>query len=157
MPKPTSIQVETPDTMECRACGAPMRLFGIEAHPDIGGTHLRSYVCPRCDRVRTQVAPAPARRTAKSVPARSVNGPAHSHAFDAETTRVLCAAFDAAWEAVLASGIPLDDARQASAVRELLAKHIIEMVGRGERNQQQLVENASRLLLRSSSAATEAG
>jgi len=152
MRKPARIRVEKPDTMECRACGATMRLFGIEAHPAIAGIRLRTYVCPRCDHVQTQAAPMPAGRTA-----RSVNGPAHHNAFDTETTRLLCAAFDAAWETVLASGTPLEDARQTAAVRELLAKHIIEMVGHGERDPRQLVENALRLLPRSPSAEIEAG
>ena len=152
MRKPARIRVEKPDTMECRACGATMRLFGIEAHPAIGGIRLRTYVCPRCDHVQTQAAPMPAGRTA-----RSVNGPAHHNAFDTETTRLLCAAFDAAWETVLASGTPLEDARQTAAVRELLAKHIIEMVGHGERDPRQLVENALRLLPRFPSAEIEAG
>ena len=71
--------------------------------------------------------------------------------------RLLCAAFDAAWETVLASGTPLEDARQTAAVRELLAKHILEMAGSGERDPQQLVENALRLLPRSPSAEIEAG
>ena len=150
MRKPAPIRGDKPDTMECRACGATMRLFGIEAHPAIGGIRLRTYVCPRCDHVQTQGAPA-GRTT------RSVNGPAHDNAFDTETTRLLCAAFDAAWETVLASGTPLDDARQTAAARELLAKHIIEMVGRGERDPQQLVENALRLLLRPPSTEIEAG
>jgi hypothetical protein len=150
MRKPAPIRVETPDTMECRACGATMRLFGIEAHPAIGGIRLRTYVCARCDHVQTRAAPAGT--------ARSVNGPAHdNNAFDTETTHLLCAAFDAAWETVLASGTPLDDARQTAAARELLAKHIIEMVRRGERDPQQLVENALRLLPRSPSAEIEAG
>jgi hypothetical protein len=139
-----------PVEKECRACGATMRLFGIEAHPAIGGIRLLTYVCPRCDHVQTQAAPAG--RTA-----RSVNGPAHDNAFDTETTRLLCAAFDAAWETVLASGTPLEDARQTAAVRELLAKHILEMAGSGERDPQQLVENALRLLPRSPSAEIEAG
>jgi hypothetical protein len=151
MRKPAPIPVEKPDTMECRACGATMRLFGIEAHPAIDGIRLRTYVCPRCDHVQTRAAPAG--RTA-----RSVNGPAHdNNAFDTETTRLLCAAFDATWETMLASGTPLDDARQTAAARELLAKHIIEMVRGGERDPQQLVENALRLLPRSPSAGIEAG
>jgi RNA polymerase-binding transcription factor DksA len=41
----------------CRDCGAPMRLFGIEAHPTVDRTDLRTYVCSRCDEVQTENVP----------------------------------------------------------------------------------------------------
>jgi hypothetical protein len=67
--------------------------------------------------------------------------PANS-AFDAETTKVLASAFDAAWEKIKASDGSLTDKQQAAATRELLAKSIIKMVEQGERNPIRLVENA---------------
>src|SRR5262245_38053852 len=41
----------------CPDCGAPMRLFGIEAHPTLGRTDLRTYVCSYCDEVQTENVP----------------------------------------------------------------------------------------------------
>jgi hypothetical protein len=41
----------------CPDCGAPMRLFGIEAHPTLARTDLRTYVCSCCDEVQTQNVP----------------------------------------------------------------------------------------------------
>ena len=43
----------------CRDCGAPMRLFGIEAHPTVDRTDLRTYVCSYCDEVQTEDVPLP--------------------------------------------------------------------------------------------------
>ena len=139
---------DTPDEMVCGACGGTMRLFGIEAHPAIGGTNLQTYVCPRCDQVQTNAVPALGQRKKRPMGRRNgrlVNGADQDDAFDTETTRLLGAAFDAAWEAVLASGSAPLDARRANAVREALAKRIIERVRHGERNQQRLVEDALRL------------
>jgi hypothetical protein len=134
------IRAESPSELECRACGTPMRLFGIESHPGISGVNLESYVCPRCDGVQTVAVPA-IRRKGKS---KASNGPArHAAAFDAETTRLLGAVFDAAWENVLASWAPIS-ARDAAAIRESLAKQIIEMVSSGERDFHRLVREAVR-------------
>src|SRR5262245_48569328 len=41
----------------CRDCGVPMRLFGIEAHPTVERTDLRTYVCSTCDGVQTENVP----------------------------------------------------------------------------------------------------
>jgi hypothetical protein len=41
----------------CRDCGAAMRLFGIESHPTIDRTDLRTYVCNCCDEVQTENVP----------------------------------------------------------------------------------------------------
>ena len=41
----------------CPECGAPMRLFGIEAHPTVERTDLRTYVCSHCDEVQTEDVP----------------------------------------------------------------------------------------------------
>jgi hypothetical protein len=41
----------------CPDCGAAMRLFGIEAHPTLARTDLRTYVCSCCDEVQTQSVP----------------------------------------------------------------------------------------------------
>ena len=60
-------------------------------------------------------------------------------AFDPETTHVLTTAFDKAWEKFKSSGSLL--AGDAPATRALLAKQIIEIAQKGERNIDRLVEN----------------
>jgi len=70
-------------------------------------------------------------------------------AFDSETTQLLGAAFEASWEEVKAAGSALADEPEAALTRELLAKRIIEMAERGERNPDRLVENALDHLARS--------
>jgi hypothetical protein len=39
---------------KCRTCGGAMRLLGIEAHPTIERTDLRTYACSQCDRLQTE-------------------------------------------------------------------------------------------------------
>ena len=63
-------------------------------------------------------------------------------AFDSETTELLGAAFEAAWEKVNAAGSALAKGSEAALTRELLAKRIIELAKRGERNFDRLVESA---------------
>ncbi len=69
-----------------------------------------------------------------------------NNVFDAETTKILASAFDAAWEEVkTADGSPAG-ARDAAATREVLAKHIMALAHRGERNPNRLIKNALRRL-----------
>jgi hypothetical protein len=70
-------------------------------------------------------------------------------AFDTEATRLLGSAFEAAWQVLKTSGNAPADEAQAASTRELLAKRIIEMGRRGERNQDRLVEEALRHLAKS--------
>jgi uncharacterized protein with NRDE domain len=70
-------------------------------------------------------------------------------AFDSETTQLLGAAFEAAWEKVKTSGSTLAEESEAASTRELLAKRIIEMAKRGERNPNRLVESALDHLVKS--------
>ena len=72
-------------------------------------------------------------------------------AFDTEATRLLSAAFEAAWQVVKSSGAVADEAHAAS-IRECLAKRVIELGRRGERNQDRLVEDALLYLARSRTA-----
>jgi hypothetical protein len=65
-----------------------------------------------------------------------------NNAFDAETTKVLTSAFDAAWERIKASDDTRADEQHVAATRELLAKCIIAMVEQGEKNPYRLIENA---------------
>jgi hypothetical protein len=75
-------------------------------------------------------------------------------AFDAEATQLLGLAFEAAWQAVKSSGNGLADEAQAASIRECLARRVIEMGRRGERNHDRLVEEAL-LHLASSRAAPD--
>jgi hypothetical protein len=63
-------------------------------------------------------------------------------AFDSEDTEVLGAAFEAAWEKLNAAGSALAEGSDAALTRELLAKRIIELAKRGERDPDRLVESA---------------
>lgn len=73
--------------------------------------------------------------------------------FDAETTLLLGAAFDAAWQAVRTSGGGRTGDRPPASTRDMLARRIIEMGRRGERNHSRLVEDALAYLENSRSAA----
>lgn len=72
-------------------------------------------------------------------------------AFDTEATRLLSAAFEAAWQVVQSSGAVADEAHAAS-IRESLAKRVIEIGRRGERNHDRLVEEALLHLAKSQGA-----
>jgi len=63
-------------------------------------------------------------------------------AFDPETTRILGAAFDAAWHTIQTSGSTFASNDQIVSTREFLAKRIIEMGQRGERDPHKLAEDA---------------
>lgn len=69
-----------------------------------------------------------------SVPANNV--------FDAETTKILASAFDAAWEEVKTADGSSAGERHAAAIRELLARHIVALAQRGERDPGRLIKNA---------------
>ena len=69
-----------------------------------------------------------------------------NNVFDVETTKILASAFDAAWEEVKTSdGSPAGE-RHAAATRELLAKYIMALAQRGEKNPNRLIKNALRRL-----------
>lgn len=63
-------------------------------------------------------------------------------AFRSKGSRIFGAAFDAAWGAVEKSGNLLAGVAQAPTTRERLAKRIIEMGQKGERDYQRLVDDA---------------
>ena len=63
-------------------------------------------------------------------------------AFDADTVALLSSAFETAWDTIQKSGSPLAAAGLAASTRELLAKRIIEMAQKGERDRRRLVEDA---------------
>ena len=39
---------------DCDRCGAKTRLFGIEAHPSLDRSELRTYACTQCEGVQTE-------------------------------------------------------------------------------------------------------
>jgi hypothetical protein len=63
-------------------------------------------------------------------------------AFDPDTVKLLASAFETAWNTVKKSGSPLAADGQAASTRELLAKRIIEMGHKGERDGRRLVDDA---------------
>ena len=63
-------------------------------------------------------------------------------AFGPEESKVLAAAFDAAWNVLRRSGSILVANDKAAMTREVLAKQIVEMGQTGERDHQRLVNNA---------------
>jgi hypothetical protein len=111
-----------------------MRLFGIESHPTIDRIDLLTYVCSRCDEVQTEIVAPTELKPMDSLLANKT--------FDAETTRVLGSAFDAAWERVEATNILPTDERQVASTRELLAKFIIAKAEQGEKDPKRLIETA---------------
>ena len=123
------------DGPTCRKCGAKTRLFGTESHPLIGQLRVLSYVCVDCDAVRVDMAPLPRARGELSLHRKEAAMPMakllSSRAFDPETTSVLGAAFDKAWQTVQTSGSPLADEKHAAATREILAKNILAAGHRG--------------------------
>src|SRR6516162_7498377 len=62
--------------------------------------------------------------------------------FSPDDVRILVAAFDAAWRSLLAKGITFESDRESKAVRDTLAKHIIEQARYGERDQRRLRDGA---------------
>jgi hypothetical protein len=63
-------------------------------------------------------------------------------AFDPETAEVLSVAFEEAWQSLKAAGDPLTAESRAEETRALLAKRIIELAQRGERDAGRLREEA---------------
>jgi hypothetical protein len=142
------------DGPPCRKCGAKTRLFGTESYPLIGQLRVLSYVCVDCDAVQVNMAPLPRARGQLRLHRKEVAMPMakllSSRALDPETTSLLGAAFDKAWQTVQTSGSPLADEKQADATRELLAKSILAAGHRGDRDINQLVEEALALLINTS-------
>jgi hypothetical protein len=67
-------------------------------------------------------------------------------AFDPETIAVLAAALEEAWDRLLQSGSECTRPGYARAVREVVARRIIDMAQRGMRDQKELADGAVRFL-----------
>ena len=70
-------------------------------------------------------------------------------AFEPETIEILVAVFETAWQKVEQSGSKLASPRYMRAAQELIAKRIIEMAQRGERDPAVLADDAVAYLERS--------
>jgi hypothetical protein len=66
--------------------------------------------------------------------------------FDPETIAVLCAALDEAWDRLLQSGSECTRPAYARAMREVVARRIIDMAQQGIRDQKELANGALRFL-----------
>jgi hypothetical protein len=67
-------------------------------------------------------------------------------AFTPETIQILAAALDEAWEKLRQSGSRLARPAYSRAMREVIAKRIIEMAQRGVQDRETLVEDAVRFV-----------
>ena len=67
-------------------------------------------------------------------------------AFDPETIAVLSAALDEAWDRLLQSGSECTRPAYARAMREVVARRVIDMAQRGIRDQKELADDAVRFL-----------
>jgi hypothetical protein len=67
-------------------------------------------------------------------------------AFDPETITVLSAALEGAWGRLLKSGCECARPAYARAMREVVARRIIDMAQRGTKDKKKLVEGAVRFL-----------
>lgn len=63
-------------------------------------------------------------------------------AFNPDDVRILVAAFDDAWRSLLASGITFESDDESKAVRDTIAKYIIEQARYGERDRRRLRDGA---------------
>jgi hypothetical protein len=66
--------------------------------------------------------------------------------FDPEIITIVAQALDDAWDKIEKSGSGFARPAYANATREEIAKHMIEVAGRGERDQHILAEDAVRFL-----------
>jgi len=62
--------------------------------------------------------------------------------FGPDDVRVLVAAFDDAWRRLLDSGVEFGSERESKAMRDMLAKSVIEQARHGERDQRRLRDGA---------------
>lgn len=67
-------------------------------------------------------------------------------AFDPESIQVLASALDEAWSRVEESGSQFARPAYSRAMREVIAKRIIEVAQRGVKDQQMLIDDALRFL-----------
>jgi hypothetical protein len=66
------------------------------------------------------------------------------NSFDPETLSLLSGAFENAWQRVQASGNQLARPGYADVMREVMAKHILNLAQHGERDEAELSDSAVR-------------
>ena len=66
--------------------------------------------------------------------------------FDPEAIKIVAHALDDAWDKIEKSGSQFARPAYANATREEIAKHMLEVAGRGERDRHILAEDAVRFL-----------
>jgi hypothetical protein len=112
-------------------------MLGEAAHPrlPVPDHHFWASVAER------PVAPPPRNGTGV-VMAQVLQFPYPTIVFDPDTVKIVSQAFDDAWKKIEKSGNKFAKPAYANAMREEIAKHIIDMAGRGERDQNALVEDA---------------
>ena len=76
----------------------------------------------------------------------SIHSLATHNVFDADTTKILTSAFDAAWEELKGADDSPAGERDSAATRDLLARHIVALAQRGERDPGRLIKDALRRL-----------
>lgn len=133
----------TVDGPACGLCGTITRLFGSESHPLDNQLSVLTYVCEGCDTLQVETVRSPVTRIVgrQEQVVRPSMLMAHG-GFDAETTSLLGAAFDVAWQTLASSRTILAREPQATSTRELLATSIISSASAGERDLNQLVQRA---------------
>ena len=72
----------------------------------------------------------------------AINKLVASDAFEPDSIALFASALDAAWDTVRKSGSPLAADDRAAATRDALAKRIIEVGKKGERDVQRLADDA---------------
>ena len=134
-----------------------MRVFGIERHPKLHGMALRSHECPQCESLQTDIVPS-AQEWLDPVEDNPVSPTfllSVSEGFDDEIVDVFGSAFEAAWQSLQASDSRLTHEPNVASTREDLAKCILVLAKRGERDRNQLVEKALALLAESNPEAPQ--
>jgi hypothetical protein len=128
-----------------------MRVFGIERHPTLDGMALRSHECPRCESLQTDIVPSAQEWLDRDEDTHisPIAQLSLSEGFDDEIVAILGSAFEAAWQSLQVSDSGVTHEPHIASTRELLAKCILVLGKRGERDRNQLVEKALALLAES--------
>jgi hypothetical protein len=134
-----------------------MRVFGIERHPTLLGMALRSHECPQCESLQTDIVPSAQEWSdpADDNPVSPTFRLSVSEGFDDEIVDIFGSAFEAAWQSLQLSDSRLTHEPHVASTRELLAKWILVLGKRGERDRNQLVEKALALLAQSNPEARQ--
>jgi hypothetical protein len=128
-----------------------MRVFGIERHPTLDGMALRSHECPQCESLQTDIVPSAQEwlDPGEDTHITPIAQLSLSEGFDDEIVAILGSAFETAWQSLHVSDSCVTQESHVAPTRELLAKCILVLAKRGERDRNQLVEKALALFAES--------